>query len=287
MTHTTNSLTRSCRGFKTRFGFTAILAVTLATGLAFAGCGGETKPDASKVGAVQLISSSVDAASQVETMRVAGIFSISMSGKASKFDLDGGVDFKNNSTSLKTSLADLGIPGLESSKVEIRLVGETAYIRVGDLIGGIGSALLGGKEWISMDLSALGGDSPAGANPANLLAMLRGIADVEEVGTESIRGNQTTHYTGRINMSKAIGAAPSADKKQVSSVFENLSNEFPVDVWVDEQGRTVKLSTNGGGSENNFSFSLEFFDFGADLNISAPPASDVGSLGGFGVTGNS
>jgi|GEM_PF-2193049 len=287
MTHTTNSLTRSCRGFKTRFGFTAILAVTLATGLAFAGCGGETKPDASKVGAVQLISSSVDAASQVETMRVAGIFSISMSGKASKFDLDGGVDFKNNSTSLKTSLADLGIPGLESSKVEIRLVGETAYIRVGDLIGGIGSALLGGKEWISMDLSALGGDSPAGANPANLLAMLRGIADVEEVGTESIRGNQATHYTGIINLADALGAAPSADKKQVSSVFENLSNEFPVDVWVDEQGRTVKLSTNGGGSENNFSFSLEFFDFGADLNISAPPASDVGSLGGFGVTGNS
>ena len=261
--------------------------MALVVTLSLVGCSAASKPDASKVGAVQLISSSVDAASQVETMRVAGIFSISMSGKASKFDLDGGVDFKNNSTSLKTSLADLGIPGLESSKVEIRLVGETAYIRVGDLIGGIGSALLGGKEWISMDLSALGGDSPAGANPANLLAMLRGIADVEEVGTESIRGNQTTHYTGRINMSKAIGAAPSADKKQVSSVFENLSNEFPVDVWVDEQGRTVKLSTNGGGSENNFSFSLEFFDFGADLNISAPPASDVGSLGGFGVTGNS
>jgi hypothetical protein len=270
-----------------RFSFGSILVLALVVTLSLVGCSAASKPDASKVGAVQLISSSVDAASQVGTMRVAGIFSISMSGKASKFDLDGGVDFKNNSTSLKTSLADLGIPGLESSKVEIRLVDETAYIRVGDLIGGIGSALLGGKEWISMDLSALGGDSPAGANPANLLAMLRGIADVEEVGTESIRGNQTTHYTGRINMSKAIGAAPSADKNQVSSVFENLSNEFPVDVWVDEQGRTVKLSTNGGGSESNFSFSLEFFDFGAELDISAPPSSDVGSLGGFGINGNS
>ncbi|MEN9593574.1 MAG: hypothetical protein RLY23_57 [Actinomycetota bacterium] len=270
-----------------RFSFGSILALALVVTLSLVGCSAASKPDASKVGAVQLISSSVDTASQVGTMRVAGIFSITMSGKASKFDLDGGVDFKNNSTSLKTSLADLGIPGLESSKVEIRLVGETAYIRVGDLIGGVGSALLGGKEWIFMDLSALGGDSPAGANPANLLAMLRGIADVEEVGTESIRGNQTTHYTGRINMSKAIGAAPSADKKQVSSVFENLSNEFPVDVWVDEQGRTVKLSTNGGGSENNFSFSLEFFDFGAELDISAPPSSDVGSLGGFGVNADS
>ncbi len=268
-----------------RFSFGSILVLALVVTLSLVGCSAASKPDASKVGAVQLISSSVDAASQVGTMRVAGIFSISMSGKASKFDLDGEVDFKNNSTSLKTSLADLGIPGLESSKVEIRLIGETVYIRVGDLVGG-NRPPLGGKEWISMDLSALGGDSPAGANPANLLAMLRGIADVEEVGTESIRGNQTTHYTGRINMSKAIGAAPSADKKQVSSVFENLSNEFPVDVWVDEQGRTVKLSTNGGGSESNFSFSLEFFDFGAELDISAPPSSDVGSLGGFGITGN-
>lgn len=270
-----------------RFSFGSIPVLALVVTLSLVGCSAANKPDASKVGAVQLISSSVDAASQVGTMRVAGIFSISMSGKASKFDLDGGVDFKNNSTSLKTSLADLGIPGLESSKVEIRLVGETVYIRVGDLVGGIGSALLGGKEWISMDLSALGGESLAGANPANLLAMLRGIADVEEVGTESIRGNQTTHYTGRINMSKAIGAAPSADKKEVSSVFENLSNEFPVDVWVDSEGRTVKLSTNGGGSENKFSFSLEFYDFGADLNISAPPSRDVGSLGGLGSGGNS
>ncbi|MSW05112.1 MAG: hypothetical protein F2894_02765, partial [Actinobacteria bacterium] len=132
-----------------RFSFGSILVLALVVMLSLVGCSAANKPDASKVGAVQLISSSVDAASQVGTMRVAGIFSISMSGKASKFDLDGGVDFKNNSTSLKTSLADLGIPGLESSKVEIRLVGETVYIRVGDLVGGIGSALLGGKEWIS------------------------------------------------------------------------------------------------------------------------------------------
>ena len=287
MTQTKNSPTRSRIGSQPRFRLTAFLVVTLATGLAFAGCGGETKPDASKVGAVQLISSSVDAASQVETMRVAGNFSIASSGKPSKIALDGGIDFKNNSTSLKTSLADLGIPGLDSAEVEIRLVGETAYIRVGDLVGGIGSALLGGKEWISMDLSALGGESLASANPANLLATLRGIADVKEVGSDTVRGKQATHYTGIINLGDALGAAPSSDKKEISSTFENLSKEFPVDVWVDEQGRTVKLSTNGGGSENNFSFSLEFFDFGADLNISAPPAGDVGSLGGLGSGGNS
>ncbi|CAB4671121.1 unannotated protein [freshwater metagenome] len=285
MTQTTKSLTRT--GSQTRFRFTAILAVTLATGLAFAGCGGETKPDASKVGAVQLISSSVDAASQVETMRVAGDFSIASSGEPSKIALDGGIDFKNNSTSLKTSLGDLGIPGLDAAEVEIRLVGETAYIRVGDLIGGIGSALLGGKEWIAMDLSALGGESLASANPANLLATLRGIADVKKVGTDTVRGNQATHYTGIINLADALGAAPRADQKEISSAFENLSKEFPVDVWVDSEGRTVKLSTNGGSSENNFSFSLEFFDFGADLNISAPPSGDVGSLGGLGSGGNS
>lgn len=285
MTHTTSALMR--RGSQTRFRFTAILAVTLATGLALAGCGGETKPDAGKVGAVELISSSVDAASQVETMRVAGDFSIAMSQKPSKFSLDGGIDFKSNSTSLKTSLGDLGIPGLDAAEVEVRLVGETVYIRVGDLVGGIGSALLGGKEWISMDLSALGGESLAGANPANLLATLRGIADVKEVGADTVRGKQATHYTGSIDLSKAIAAAPNADQRAMGSALENLSKDFPVDVWVDDQGRTVKLSSTGGDSESKFSFSLEFFDFGADLNIAAPPAGDVGSLGGFGLNGNS
>lgn len=267
-----------------RFSFGSTLVLALVVTLSLVGCSAANKPDASKVGAVELISSSVDAASQVETMRFAGEFSIAMSGETSKMALAGGVDFKNNSTSLNTSLGDLGIPGLESAMVEIRLVGQAVYLRYGDgssdAVGG--SALLGGKEWISIDLDNLGGASIAGANPANLLATLRGIGDVKKVGTENIRGSQATHYTGRIDMSKAIGAAPSNEKKDMRSALENLSKEFPVDVWVDAQGRTVKLSTVGGGSENKFSFSLEFFDFGADLNISAPPASDVGSLGGLG-----
>lgn len=269
-----------------KFRFTPVLAIAVATALLLAGCSGGTNPDATNSGAVELISSSVDAASQVETMRFAGEFSIAMSGETSKMALAGGVDFKNNSTSLNTSLGDLGIPGLESAMVEIRLVGQAVYLRYGDgssdAVGGPGSALLGGKEWISIDLDNFGGASIAGANPANLLATLRGIGDVKKVGTENIRGSQATHYTGRIDMSKAIGAAPSNEKKDMRSALENLSKEFPVDVWVDAQGRTVKLSTVGGGSENQFSFSLEFFDFGADLNISAPPASDVGSLGGLG-----
>ena len=267
-----------------RFSFGSTLVLALVVTLSLVGCSAANKPDASKVGAVELISSSVDAASQVETMRFAGEFSIAMSGETSKMALAGGVEFKNNSTSLNTSLGDLGIPGLESAMVEIRLVGQAVYLRYGDgssdAVGG--SALLGGKEWMSIDLDNLGGASIAGANPANLLATLRGIGDVKKVGTENIRGSQATHYTGRIDMSKAIGAAPSNEKKDMRSALENLSKEFPVDVWVDAQGRTVKLSTVGGGSENKFSLSLEFFDFGADLNISAPPASDVGSLGGLG-----
>ena len=254
------------------------------------GCSGEAKPGASDGGSVagaELIASSVDVAAQIETMRVKGEFSVTTSGDSMKAPLEVEVDFKNNAARITTSLDELGIPGLDDTKVEMRLIGSTLYVRVGDLIGGLGSALLGGKEWLSMDVAGDGGASLAQANPAKLLATLRGIADVKEVGNESINGVKTMHYTGRISLSKAFGAAPSDEQSELRSALRDLADEFPVDVWVDGEGRTVRLSSEGGGSKNRFSFSLNFSDFGADLNISAPPASDVGSLGDLASNGNS
>ena len=267
-----------------------IFAATLVVGFIDAGCSGEAKPGASDGGSVagaELIASSVDVAAQIETMRVKGEFSVTTSGDSMKAPLEVEVDFKNNAARITTSLDELGIPGLDDTKVEMRLIGSTLYVRVGDLIGGLGSALLGGKEWLSMDVAGDGGASLAQANPAKLLATLRGIADVKEVGNESINGVETMHYTGRISLSKAFGAAPSDEQSELRSALRDLADEFPVDVWVDGEGRTVRLSSEGGGSKNRFSFSLNFSDFGADLNISAPPASDVGSLGDLASNGNS
>ena len=267
-----------------------IFAATLVVGFIDAGCSGEAKPGASDGGSVagaELIASSVDVAAQIETMRVKGEFSVTTSGDSMKAPLEVEVDFKNNAARITTSLDELGIPGLDDTKVEMRLIGSTLYVRVGDLIGGLGSALLGGKEWLSMDVAGDGGASLAQANPAKLLATLRGIADVKEVGNESINGVKTMHYTGRISLSKAFGAAPSDEQSELRSALRDLADEFPVDVWVDGEGRTVRLSSEGGGSKNRFSFSLNFSDFGADLNISAPPASDVGSLGDLASNGNS
>ena len=267
-----------------------IFAATLVVGFIAAGCSGEAKPGASDGGSVagaELIASSVDVAAQIETMRVKGEFSVTTSGDSMKAPLEVEVDFKNNAARITTSLDELGIPGLDDTKVEMRLIGSTLYVRVGDLIGGLGSALLGGKEWLSMDVAGDGGASLAQANPAKLLATLRGIADVKEVGNETINGVKTMHYTGRISLSKAFGAAPSDEQSELRSALRDLADEFPVDVWVDGEGRTVRLSSEGGGSKNRFSFSLNFSDFGADLNISAPPASDVGSLGDLASNGNS
>lgn len=61
------------------------------------------------------------------------------------------------------------------------------------------AALPEGAEWLGLDAGALQSEqTAAGAStdPRAMLAQLRSLADVTEVGTEEVRGEPTTHYRG-------------------------------------------------------------------------------------------
>lgn len=104
-------------------------------------------------------------------------------------------------------------------------------------------------------------------------------ADVEEIGTEDVRGSQTTHY--RLHLAQpgqsALASLPEAQRGwfDLSFDIEYHAEDVTLDIWTadDTIRRIAVWSPNG-------SFTADYFDFNADITITPPPPPYVDQVGG-------
>lgn len=179
--------------------------------------------------------------------------------------------------------------------------GATSYLRMPML-----ETLTGNSDWLRMspeelglagDALGVGGVGPT-SNPAQLLETLRGIADdLHEVGTEDVRGEETIHYEGVVDLEKAVADAPDELQEQLEAQLGTLDGTMPVEVWLGLDGLVRRLSLDltelleqtspeGGPSIEAGALEMDFFDYGADVEVEVPdedettPFTEV--LGGLG-----
>lgn len=190
-------------------------------------------------------------------------------------------------------LGSLG-QGAADEPVEMILDGNVFYMKFGLL----SSLIPGGKPWIKFDLESLAGQegidlsqlqSVNQGDPSQTLEYLRAAGSVEEVGTEEVRGVETTRYKGVIELDKAVELAPVEAREQVRQSIEQLKeqsglSELPVEVWVDGDGLPAKIQYSFAGSivaagteGEDFTtiFTMELYDWGTDVTVEPPPASEV------------
>jgi hypothetical protein len=153
---------------------------------------------------------------------------------------------------------------------------------------------LGGKGWIKIDLATIGKvggvdltslSSLQSSDPTQALGFLRGAsADITQVGKETIRGAQVTHYRTTIDLNKAVANAPASSRAGLESVFKLYANpSLPADVWIDNDGRLRKLAYTATvaaqGRSTTVATTYELYDFGTSVRASPPPADQVTDLG--------
>jgi hypothetical protein len=138
-----------------------------------------------------------------------------------------------------------------------------------------------------VDLSQLSGQQN---DPTQVLAFLKGAADdVEAVGTENVRGTETTHYRATVDLRKAIeGADGITDPETFERFLEQIDDEtVDVDVWIDDDGRARRMEYGmamqlpQGAVE--IESAMDWFDFGTEVDVEPPPAdqvTDISDLGG-------
>jgi len=158
-----------------------------------------------------------------------------------------------------------------------------------------------GKEWIKFDLAkanssfsdllANSGTGPLGSDPTSFLQFLEGAGKVSQVGTEDVRGEHTTHFSGSYTLNDALNAMPSDRRQKVRDAFSALGisdsasdTPIPFDAWIGDDGLVRRVATTIEPSQfstkskvpvGKMSMTLELFDFGTTVDITVPADEDV------------
>ena len=192
-------------------------------------------------------------------------------------EAEGLIDFERQLSTLS-----MEVPGADGG-ITIVADGTTMYMRMPPEAR---EALGIPTEWASFDLARLAdaqgfdlGQLTGGADsdPTEMLQALRGASDdVEEVGTEEVRGVETTHYRGTMDLRRAAQQS-GANAEQIEKLIDLVGKDtMPAHVWVDDEGLARRMRSElpmpiGGDAE----MTLELFDYGTDEKIVVPPADQV------------
>ena len=264
---------------------TALLTVgAVAPTLLLAACGtqtAESSPDMAPVAAVKAAGAATNAAGSA---RIALTMTATVGGKSVPISVSGPLALDGSKADLTASLpgAMFGSTSGDLSLHEI-VVGKTVYLKF------TGASMLP-DQWFKVDgaaaLAKAGlGSLGAGSTVGDSLSTLQSLGDVTEVGTETVNGAEATHYSATVDPAKLSGLVKALGAHADAAAALGTAR-IPVDVWIDGQGRLVRLTESFTATVNKTTVAeavrIDLTDFGTPVTVTAPAgAMDMsGLLGG-------
>jgi hypothetical protein len=229
-------------------------------------------------------------------------FSMTMKagGRTIQLDGAGAFDFDDSRGTIIMDASSVLPAGSGDGRFELRMIGSMLYMK---MPAGLGTqALGGGKPWVAVDVektlkaAGLGGINPTNLqqDPTQTLRLLRASStSVKKVGTAKVRGVSTTRYKARLDLRKSIEATgdelglSDKERAQLRRAAEQMSAQaglkmIPVEIFVDQEGllRRMRLTMKSTIAAAPFALTqtTDFYDFGVDVNVEAPPDSQVFDL---------
>jgi hypothetical protein len=241
-----------------------------ATGLGTTGTGGNSA-------ALSLVADSMDKANSAGTVKITG--TISGPNMTTPMTLTAQEQY---TTQLEMSMTTQ-VNGQSLSEI---LIGQKIYMKYAEL-----SSMMGGKPWGEIDLTKANGSlgslsslvsSAQNQNPTTQISALVASGDVTKVGTATVDGQQTTHYSGTLTPAELATLSSTNSKLNVNQVSElkslmqsgGVSSE-KIDLWVASSGLPVEMKYATKTSAGTTTGDMHLSDWGAAVSIGAPPASEV------------
>ncbi len=166
------------------------------------------------------------------------------------------------------------------SEMEIRTIGDTQYIRFALFAMFLGPDV----EWVATSVEE-GADATGGftgatpSNPAEFLEFFEEAnGTVEELGRETLRGVETTHYLVIFDMEELLANATPEQRAEIESQ-ELPVDELPMDLWISDDGLVHKYRIEIDGTKvdvppeeafESMIMEFEMFDYGEDIVIEVP-----------------
>ncbi|WP_369036425.1 hypothetical protein [Streptomyces adonidis] len=279
---------RGIRGVRRTVRPVAVTAALLVVGVAMSACSfsgdpddgdaeqtrGTAGPDARTAAALHAVEKATDLAGSARVSSSSVMGDLLSMRTAGVLGWAGEPVGKLSITYTGGELADT-MRALNSSSMEARLLPDAYYAKVGDKF----AAQMRGKHWIRYDYDDLA-DLPGGSGtylkdqlrntaPVQPVKLLLASGDARRAGTETVRGERTTHYSGTVDVA---ALADSALKEQL--VQAGVSTET-VDIWVNERNLLVKKVEQGELSSGRMSSTAYYSAYGVKAEVAAPAGKDT------------
>jgi hypothetical protein len=256
--------------------------------LVLAACGSQAKSVEVKKKAApsprKVILASIRATTAAKSARVSMTSSAGSGSKTLNITADGVADFANGDGVVTVHATGVG---KQFDGIEGRLVGGAVYVKMPESLSSVF-----GDKWLKMPAAAPVGLLPGfdQSDPSKFLAYLETVSSgVTKVGSDTIRGVETTHYEAILDLAKAVDRAnvPASLRDDLGKIVHKneASLTIPADVWVDNDGlaRRIQLKLDlaklggpdGGTDVPVLTMSMDLYDFGVPVHVEAPPAGET------------
>lgn len=271
-----------------------LLVPALGAVLVAGACGSKTAPDqgasAPAAASVELVAAAGPRTCAVDTGRITVEVQTTDGSTAGPAQLTSNVTFDRPARRVAATVDAAGM------SLQAVVDGDTAYVQFP-----LAEKLLGTTTpWVKFSDPA--GSDPskawnqvlgdagafAGVDSCDVVAMLRGVGTVTEVGPETVDGVGTTHYSAVVDPRRAVESLPADQRSGVSAALDRYADgvTVPVEVWVDNDGIVRRLTASldksslGGPvrGTGTVTFNAQLSDLGAPVDISVPPADQVSAF---------
>ena len=247
--------------------------------------GGEA---ASAVSPLTAITLAADQAKKITSF--ASTMSIKMSGAASG-SMAGTMQVQTKPSLLAS--ADFGTLAMAGQSLpggmqEI-LTSKTMYLKMAVLQRELG------KPWVQVPFSELQGaglnlgqftSQIQNNNPLVQTQMLAAAKNVRKVGSETVNGVATTHYTGTYPVSAGLAKLPASARATAQKQLQSLGVQtVQFDVWIDGQHQTRKLVVTERGGQEQVSVTMNVTGINQPVDVAIPSASQVATVPASALSG--
>jgi len=276
-----------------RVGLSIAVVTTLSGAAACSSSGGSGKDDkasgkgathVSPIAALRTAEKSTDGADSAKvesTTTMGALMSMKADGALGWADgLTGNLTITYTGGTMADTMRQLG-----TTSMQARYLPDAYYAKMGEKF----AEQAGGRHWIRYgyaDLADLGGGSGAylkdqmqNTTPNQSVKLLLASGDVKKAGTEKVRGVNTTHYAGTVDVADLAGKNSSLTASQLAGLKKQLTQAGvtteTVDIWVNDQDLLVKKTEKGRMSAGEYIQTAYYSDYGVKVSVTKPPASDT------------
>ncbi|MBB6350378.1 LppX_LprAFG lipoprotein [Nonomuraea muscovyensis] len=267
---------------KRRISLATAAAGAAMVAVAVAGCGSNAQPLQVNLAASEVLAQAAQKTAQANSYTVDAVVDVTHPQEGGG-KVQGRMLYQSKpqlAVDLTLDTVDLGqrsVPG----GVRAVLQGDTLYVKVDALKEMLGAT----KPWIKVSLTDADTsgqvkqylDQIQQFDLASVTKMTTASKDVKSVGTESVNGEDTTHYSGTFPVDVAVQQLPADKQEQARKGMAELK-DVKFDLWAGSDGLPRKLALNGAKDGATLNATLFFKDFDKPVDIAAPPADQVGEL---------